>query len=222
MEDGRKEGFLRNSNGADFVEISASQHLIRYLKDNPAYHIVQHGLHHDYLEFDRKSREEVAARLDRGARLLREAGFAQPQTFVAPYDRLSSVSLQEVSKRFRVLSTGWFELRRLPPAWWPQYAIKSARQAPHWRVGRTLLLSHPGCLLSYQRDYRTMLDGIIRHLDGQGLTVLVNHWWEYFRDGQADEAFISILHETFDYLLDQRDISLIAFDDLANGKVPFN
>src|SRR5213594_227406 len=75
----------------------------------------------------------------------------------APYDKLSRASLEEVARRFRVISTGWYELRRLPVGWWPRYALKKARHTPHWRIGSTLLLSHPGCLLSYHRSYCAML-----------------------------------------------------------------
>src|SRR6266480_2182807 len=90
------------------------------------------------------NRAEIERRLDQGARLLSEAGFPAPQTFVAPYDKLSRVSLQEVARRFAVLSTGWFELRRLPFSWWPRYALKKMLKRSYWRIGRTLLLTHPG------------------------------------------------------------------------------
>ena len=51
------------------------------------------------------------------------------------------------------LSTGWFELGRLPYSWWPQYFLKKFGGYPHWQIGQTLLLSHPGCLLSYHRTF---------------------------------------------------------------------
>jgi hypothetical protein len=204
------------------IPLPTNQKLLRYLHSNPGYHIVQHGLHHDYLEFDRADRAEVAARLERGTQLLLEAGFPRPQTFVAPYDRLSQTALREVSARFRVLSTGWFELKRLPRAWWPQYALKKLRGAPHWQVGRTLLLTHPGCLLSYQHTYATILGAITRHVSSQRLTVLVTHWWEYFRDGTPDEAFIDLLHETGEYLAGNPDIKVISFSDLLTDHIPLN
>src|SRR4051794_39940534 len=162
MADGKLEGFLIHRNGekGPTAPIGSNQKLANYLRDNSGYEIVQHGYHHDYLEFDRPSPAEVSQRLDQGTRLLMEAGFPQPQTFVAPYDKLSRASLSEVARRFRILSTGWFELRRLPYSWWPQYFMKKVREVPHWQVGRTLLLSHPGCLLSYTRSYTGMLDAI--------------------------------------------------------------
>src|SRR5262249_28348270 len=150
-------------------------------------------------EFDRESPEEVSARLERGLRLLSEAGFPRPLTFVAPHDKLSRTSYREVAKRFRVISSGWFEWRRLPPTWWPEYLSKKASHAAHWRVGRTILLSHPGCLLSGQRSFDSMFDEITRCIGRQQLTVLVTHWWEYFRDGNPDEEFIRVLHQTADY-----------------------
>jgi hypothetical protein len=149
-----------------------------------------------------------------------EAGFPEPQTFVAPYDKLSRASLRAVSQRFRVLSTGWFELRRLPYSWWPVYAVKKFRREPHWQIGQTLLLSHPGCLLSYQRTFSRALQGIVHCVERNRVTVLVTHWWEYFRTGQPDEPFIDFLHETLRHLAKRADVKIISFADLASGAVP--
>lgn len=202
--------------------IGDNPQLVSYLQQNPGYHIVQHGCHHEYSEFDRRPRCEIASRLDRGAQALRDAGFARPQTFVAPHDRISRAGLLEVRRRFDIFSTGWFELRRLPCSWWPRYLFKKIRHAPHWRVGRTQLLSHPGCLLSYQRAYSTMLGGIFHYLKTQRLTVLVTHWWEYFRDNQPDEPFIGFLHETAAYLASHPHLKVISFADLINRRIPLN
>lgn len=216
----------RNGNGQSrellplTIPIAANEELVRYLRGNPGYHIVQHGYHHSMFEFDSERADDVCHRLDRGRQLLSEAGFPEPKIFVAPYDRLSRISLGEVAKRFRVLSTGWFERRRLPASWWPRYALKKVFRRPHWRVGHTLLLTHPGCLLSYQRPYVTMIDEVKHAVASRRLTVLVTHWWEYFRGKKPDERFIQILHETAAWLASQPDIKVVSFDDVASGEVP--
>jgi hypothetical protein len=218
MADGSLEGFLFNRNGetAEKIEIGSNSELVNYLQSNPGFHIVQHGCHHDQLEFDCADRSEAAQRLDLGTRVLEQAGFSRPQTFVAPYDRLSRASLMEVAARFRVLSTGWFELRRLPYSWWPGFAVKKLRDADHCHVGRTTLLSHPGCLLSCQRPVHEIMDNIVASVESRTLTVLVTHWWEYFRNGQPDEPLINVLHETAGYLNGRNDVKMIAFDELAD------
>jgi hypothetical protein len=217
--DGSPEGFLFGKNGTEALTkpIGSNSALVRYLLDNPGYRIAQHGLHHSYLEFDSASAAAIGCRLELGTRLLTEAGFPQPRTFIAPYDRFSPASLREVARRFRVISTGWFELRRLPRAWWPRYSLKKLAGARHWRIGHTLLLSHPGCLLSCERDYPGMFDNIVKHLDRPGLTVLVTHWWEYFR---GDTAFVSVLHRLAEYLRSATDTTVIAFDDLPQSRLP--
>ncbi len=215
--DGSSEGFLFAKNGASgkTLPIGGNVRLVQYLRDNPLFHVVQHGCHHDYFEFDRQSRSEIARRLDRGMCLLMEAGFPRPKTFVAPHDKFSRTSFEEVSKRFSVISSGWYELRRLPVSWWPKYTMKKIRNVPHWRMNGTLLLSHPGCLLSCQRPRETMLEEIKRVIQRQELTVLVTHWWEYFPNGEPDASFISILHETAEYLARQSDLKVIRFADLT-------
>lgn len=225
--DGRLEGFLLQHGSGETpkrttIPLASNQPLVSYLRENPGYHIVQHGCHHDYHEFDRTIPSEIGRRLEYGAQRLLDAGFPRPNTFVAPYDKLSRASLREVSRRFRVLSTGWYELRRLPYTWWPQYAVKKFSGAPHWHIGRTLLLSHPGCLLSCDRAYDTMLGGIIKALETRQLTVLVTHWWEYFRNDQPDEAFIGFLHETANYLAARPDLKVISFQELGTANYRLN
>jgi hypothetical protein len=221
---GQPEGFLLGKNGDTLptMPIRNNEKLVQYLLNNPGYHILQHGCHHDYFEFDGEDRADISHRLDQGMRCLLEAGFRRPQTFVAPHDKLSAVSLTEVAKRFCILSTGWFELGRLPCSWWPRYCLKKLRRTPHWHNGRNLLLSHPGCLLSCNRSYDTMLDRIKETVESQTLTVLVTHWWEYFRNARPDETFIAVLHRTADYLDSHPDIQLISFDDLLERRLPLN
>ena len=222
--EGRPEGFLFAKDGtrSPTVPIQDNQRLVAYLLENPGYKIVQHGCHHDCFEFDIQSAGEISARLERGTQLLTGAGFPRPVTFVAPHDKLSRASYREVSKRFPVISSGWFELKRLPVSWWPKYFAKKVREEPHWQAGRSVLLSHPGCLLSAQRDFDSMLDEIIRAVSSRRLTVLVTHWWEYFSKGIPNENFIRRLHQTADYLASQDDIEVISFSDVAERGLRLN
>lgn len=222
--DGRPEGFLFGTREAAQRSrpIGSNPDLVRYLLNNPAYRIVQHGLHHHFEEFGSATGSQVVTWLNRGTELLRDAGFPAPVAFVAPQDRLSRAGLGAVAERFRVLSTGWFELGRLPVGWWPRYALKKVSGARHWKVGHTLLLSHPGCLLSCFKDYSTMLDTIIQQIQSSRVTVLVTHWWEYFPSGRPDEAFIGLLHQTAEYLASRQDLRVIAFEDLVRESIPLN
>jgi len=213
---GLPEGFLlRRPDGQPrAVPLSENEALVRYLQQEPGYRVVQHGCHHSPNEFDSPMAGDLRDRLDRGADSLAAAGFARPRTFVAPYDRFSRTGLREISRRFGIFSTGWFELHRLPVPWWPCYALKKMLRRPHWRIGRTLLLSHPGCLLSRYRQREKILDTVRKAVSERGLTVLVTHWWEYYWEGKPDEGLIRALHETARWLADQADVRVIAFSDL--------
>lgn len=197
--------------------IGSNVELVNYLHENPGFRIIQHGLHHSFQEFAAGSSATIDAKLERGTQLLLEAGFPPPSAFVAPQDRFSPAALQATARRFNVISTGWFEWKRLPGAWWPRYALKKLFRQAHWRVGRTLLLSHPGCLLSCYRDYSTIVEKVLRHVQGNRLTIVVTHWWEYFRDGRPDEKFIRVLHEVGRHLANAPDIRVISFHDLSAG-----
>lgn len=222
--EGRAEGFLFAKNGtrAATVPIGGNPELVNYLRENPGYNIVQHGCHHECFEFELRSPEEIRARLERGTKLLTEAGFPRPVTFVAPHDKLSRASYREVAKRFDVISSGWFEWRRLPAVWLPKYAVKKARQEAHWRAGGAILLSHPGCLLSAQRNFDSMLDEIVRSINSRRVTVLVTHWWEYFPGGKPNEKFIQRLHQTAEHLASRDDVKVISFADVASEDLQLN
>ena len=89
------------------------------------------------------------------------------------------------------------------------------RRRPHWRVGQTVLLSHPGCLLSRYRPREQIL-GMVRKAVGEGrLTVLVTHWWEYFIEGRPDEPLIRVLHDTAEWLAEQPEVKAISFSEGA-------
>jgi hypothetical protein len=109
------------------------------------------------------------------------------------------------------------------PAWWfPSYFVKKLARRPHWRAGRSVLLSHPGCLLSFHRPRAGMLASVRRAVEGAGLTVLVNHWWEFFREGKADEELIGVLHEVAGWVASRPDIQVVSFADVARGGVPLS
>jgi hypothetical protein len=222
--DGQLEGFLsvgqRTQSQSKTMRMEENPDLVAYLQANDGFHVAQHGCFHDCFEFDQLDRPAAIRLAELGAQRLREAGFTAPRTFVAPHDKVSRASLLAIARRFDVLSAGWFELGRQPRAWLPRYLWKKIRGAPHWRVGRTAMLSHPGCLLSYMRPTETILDAVKRQVEKQRLTVLVTHWWEYFRNGTPNRAFIDVLHETADYLATAPDLCVVSFDELADGRVP--
>lgn len=226
--DGGLELFLMARTGTTpkTLPIGCNEKLVDYLHANPCYRIVQHGCRHEFVhggpEFAHSERCDIERRLKEGTEFLLEAGFRQPTTFVAPYDQLSRTSYNEVTKRFRVLSTGWYQLNKLPRSWWPQYLLKRLAGKPHWQVGKNILLTHPGCHLSYHRSYDTMMDEIKKSIDSRRLTVLVSHWWEYFRNNTPDEKFISVLHETADYLSKRKDLRVISFEDLTRHNIELN
>src|SRR5439155_23497239 len=96
---GRPEGYLP-ANGPlprDVMPIGSNGRLVRYLLNNPGFHILQHGYDHTFNEFEGRNPDDILYRLEQGARLLGDAGFARPQTFVAPYDKFSQVSLAEAA-----------------------------------------------------------------------------------------------------------------------------
>lgn len=216
LPDGRREGFLPPgpARGGDTVPLAAAPGLVAYLRANPGYQVVQHGCHHDRFEFDQVDRREAARRLDRGRRRLQEAGWGPTPAFVAPHDRFSRAAYLEAAQRFPVVSSGWFEWRRVPWRWGPAYLGRKLRGEPHWQAGGSLLLSHPGCLLSRHRPATEIPAAVAAAVVRQRVTVLVTHWWEYFGPSGPEEPFIGALHETAEWLASRSDVAVVPFADL--------
>jgi hypothetical protein len=225
---GIPEGFLvaRTGRPADCLPLASNPRLVDYLAKNTGYHIVQHGCTHEFVdgncEFEQNSRVEIARRVEEGREHFARAGLPAPETFVAPYDRFTRRSLLETARRFRLISTGWFELGRLPRRWWAGYVLKRLLRRAHWRASGTILLTHPGCHLSYQRPRDRILHEIRESIGRRRLTVLVTHWWEFFRGNKPDEALIEVLHETADFLGRSPDIRVVTFGAVIQGRVPLN
>jgi hypothetical protein len=221
--DGALEGFLLGDRAGQpgSAPIAENRALIDYLAHEPGYVVVQHGLTHALVdgcfELDRDAPAEIAARLERGAALLSEAGLPRPTTFVAPQDQLSRSSLREVMKRFGVVSTQYLSLRRLSPRLWPRYLLaRKLLGRRHMRLGRAALLTHPGCLLSYRKPIAGMLERVLGALASGDVTVLVSHHWEYLHpDGTWNEPFVAVLHELAEHLAKARDVKVVSFDEAA-------
>ena len=62
-----------------------------------------------------------------------------------------------------------------------------------------------------------MLESVKRQVESQSLTVLVTHWWEYFRNGRPDTAMLNILHATAEWLASHPNVRVISFDHLTRG-----
>jgi len=65
-----------------------------------------------------------------------------------------------------------------------------------------------------------MLPSVRHAVEGATLTVLVVHWWEFFRDGVPDEGLIGVLHEVAGWLAGRPDIRVVSFADVAAGAIP--
>ncbi len=199
--DGELEGFLLDGAGTPgTTPIGENRALCDYVRKERGYVVMQHGLTHEYVdghyELDRDDPREVGERLDRGLATLERAGFARPTGFVAPQDQISRSSLEEVTKRFGVLSTQYLSVDRVPRRHWPGYLLaKKVRKRPHFRLGRAIVLTHPGCILSHKKPIDGMVARVMKALRDDDVNVVVSHHWEYFgRDRTSNEPFIAVLH----------------------------
>ncbi len=219
---GALEGFLTGDGAGrpGTAPLADNAELVSYLRSERRYRLLQHGLHHEMVdgrfEFDRDDARDLARRLDEGARRFEEAGLARPTCFVAPQDQLSRAAVREAARRFAVVSTGWFDLARVPRRWWPRYlAAKKVRGRRHWRAPRCAFLTHPGCLLSPSRSVEGAVDRVLGALAPGEVTVVVLHHWEAFVAGQVDAPLVAAVHELAERLWSAPDVRVVDIEAAA-------
>ncbi len=219
--DGRLEGFLcgEEAGKARLRPIEENQALLDYVRHERGYVPMMHGFTHEIIdghyEFSLDKPTETAERLDNGFAMFKAAGLGRPCAFVAPQDQLSRSSLREVTKRFDVLSTQFLSLEKLPCRYWPAHFMSKKMQSRrHLRIGQTIALTHPGCILSYNKSPQGMLERILKTIRPHDVTVIVTHHWEYFHaDGSMNEPFVAVLHALASYLTKAHDVRVIRIED---------
>lgn len=217
--DGELEGFIQGPNAGKPANLPVEENtaLLDYLRHEPGFRVLQHGLRHEFVgghyEFQRDDAEDLRSRIELGKERLREAGFAEPTTFVAPQDKLSRVAMREVLKRFPVISTGWYDLDKVPRRLWAPYLLsKKVRHASHFRTGRHTFFTHPGCILSHRRDPATILPRLRAEVASRDITVIVSHHWEYFLGGRPNVPYMNALSGLCEWLASDKNIRVITFD----------
>jgi hypothetical protein len=221
LPDGKPENFLPGNmtESNSYVPIAQHGELIDYLSSHPCLQLAQHGCHHDQHEFLIDDKDEIIRRLNLGLKCFEEAGLVRPKAFVAPQDKLSATAIQEISKRYTIISTGWFQRSRLPLIWWPRYMLSKWRHEDHWRKGNCFLLSHPTSSLTRLYRPEFVLEMIKKRISEHELTILNTHWWEFFPNWQPDQPFIDVLHSLADFFYQNKEVRLIGFDQLLDGSV---
>ena len=226
MPGGRAEGFLVAKQGQPrkSLAIGANTELTGYLRSHCGYHIALHGYHHSENEFAMiegikpySHWQDVIHRLEKGGQLLRDAGLPEPVAFVPPYNKLSRVSLDELARRFRVVSATRFKFKVVPHRWTLPFAWHRLARRPHWRVGRTRFLTHPPSPLQPGTDADTLVKAVEQLIARQRLTVLAMRWWEFFPNNQPHERFITAYHALAEWLAGRRDIKVVTFAEVAAG-----
>ena len=160
-----------------------NRELCDFLNDKAAAGLVEiclHGLTHSFYEFITHDRSVIRQKLDEGRSILQGAfPAASIRTFIAPYDRLSPVALEELIEGGFQISTMSLNLAPLPQL--PQIAGFGAGAI---KEGQMLYVCDD-YLFSYQRDPAESLRKARMALRENELAILCNHYWMFFHPWRA-------------------------------------
>lgn len=179
--------------------VTGNAPLLRFLNSIKSKEFLLHGFAHagqrGGSEFESDDADALAEKLDTGARLLSQAFGAAPETFVAPQDKCGSSALPLIRRRFKTLSLGWVEPRRLPPSWYCGYLRMKLARRNYLRVGDFLAIEHPGCMFSRFKDVKSAAEALSGYMDRHQTTVIVTHHWEFFDGGVPNRTLLDAFRQ---------------------------
>ena len=155
-----------------------NRELCAFLNELAAQGLVEiclHGYTHAFYEFITHDRAVIQRKLDAGLALLERAfPAARVKTFIAPYDRLSPVALEQLIAGGFHIST--MSLNLAPLSDLPQIVGFAAGEI---RRGQMLYICDD-YLFSYKRAPAESLKLARSALAGNALTIISNHYWMFF------------------------------------------
>jgi hypothetical protein len=54
------------------------------------------------------------------------------------------------------------------------------------------------------------------------VTVLITHWWSFFKNQERGDRLKRVLHQAADYFVSDPNIKVISFGDLIDQQIPLN
>jgi hypothetical protein len=187
--DGVRERFLEEGSPDSPEErpLTPETPLVRWLRANEGLvDVFAHGLSHRRIaggtEFGAISSDVARRRLDEGARIFQSALGRVPTGFVAPWDALSRGSVEALSERFEVVSTGWVDRSLLPMSSWPSHMVDRLTRREALRVRESWFLRHRGGKITAEMSPADVPAMVDRLCNGAEVGVIVLHHWMFWAD----------------------------------------
>ena len=157
--------------------------LCDYLNGKVAAGLVEiclHGYTHFFYEFISHDRALIRRKLDQGLAVLKQAfPAAEVRTFIAPYDRMSPIAIDELITRDLHISTQSLNLAALPAL--PQIVGHGAAPIQ----GGQMLFVCDEYIFTYKHDPDQSLRMARAALAGNELTIFCNHYWMFYHPWRA-------------------------------------
>ncbi len=203
-------------------DVGENRELIEFITSHPSLHVVQHGCRHEYVndahEFAISDTKKLSEMVRDGARTIEKAFGARPDFFVAPWDKISRTAYPVLASRFKGISTGWLGKADVPLAWLPKLLIKKLQNRNYIFAENTIILEHPGCILSRFNPPEEITGRIMAYVDTHDVAVLVTHHWEYYgEDGTVNNPFLAAYHETIAELSKREGVRIVSFHEMRRA-----
>jgi hypothetical protein len=208
---------------AQIFPLTPDSEIVRYLRQNPVYEIVQHGYNHLIIDGIREGMladaRVITGKIETSSAIIKECFGRESDFFVVPWDDVSAESISLLKRSFKGISLHRLGQRHVSWSRKLQAAcrrfLNDRTRLPYFQDGSFLLLEYPGPILSMFNDYSLMKGKVIEWLAHHDILILVNHYWEYFWDwDQPNHEFISAWHDIAASLLDRPDVEIISFSKL--------
>jgi hypothetical protein len=161
------------------------------------------------MEYETEDRRLIARKLAEGKGILEEAfPDAEIKTFIAPYDRVSSVALEMILEAGFNVCTNSENLKAIPAL-----AHIDAYQRNQVDGGRVLYTCDE-YLFTHRDDPQDCLANARSRLQSENLLITANHYWTFFYDWDSvNRGLMTAWDQFVDDLLARDDATFMRFRD---------
>lgn len=196
---------------SEYYSILDNSALCQFLHDKAKDGLVEiclHGFAHIFYEFISHDQSLIRQMITEGLEILHQAFPNIPiKTFVAPYDRLSPIAINEILAHGLSIST---QSTNLPPL--PHLPQINGHQHTHLNATQSLFVCDD-YFFTHRDDPHESLMRASKHLALYKLAIITNHYWMFFHDWQMepDPAMLHHWNLLLDQMLSDKTMDIVSF-----------
>jgi hypothetical protein len=157
--------------------------------------------------------------VDLGSNILQKCFGVKPVFFVFPYNTWSWEAIQVLQQKYKGVNVSKINCsRRFSIKFNILNMWKNQRLRNYFFYDDFLMVEHSLSLDHFGSNRKLLLDKVKNAIETNRITILVNHYWQYFFDWclEGNKEFFGCWQQITDYLFSQKNLCFLTFSQLYN------